>query len=126
MPIATVLLYNLSDDTSQGRAVRRLCAQQKLRIRGVLPAQQALPLAALLSGALPEAEAPEQPFTDPVLVMAYLSPAAQNRLLRGLRSLPPIPLKAILTDTNSRWTGVQLHAELCREHAALHGERDPL
>lgn len=126
MPIATVLLYNLSDDTAQGRAVRRLCAQQKLRVRGVLPAQQALPLAALLSGTPPAAEAPERPFTEPVLVMAYLSTGAQNRLLRGLRGLPPIPLKAILTDTNSRWTGVQLHAELCCEHTALHGKGEPL
>ena len=120
MPIATVLLYNLSDDTPQGRAVRRLCAQQKLRVRGVLPGQQELPLSALLSGILPDSPPPQQPFTEPVLVMAYLSPAAQNRLLRSLRSLPPIPLKAILTATNSTWTGTQLRTELLREHTARH------
>lgn len=126
MPIATVLLYNLSDDSSQGRAVRRLCAQQKLRVRGVLPTQQGVPLSALLSGALPETPPPAPPFTEPVLVMAYLSPGAQNRLLRGLRSLPPIPLKAVLTPTNSAWSGAQLREELLREHTTLHpGEEQP-
>lgn len=124
MSIATVLLYNLSDNTEQGRAVRRLCAQQKLRVRGVLPAQQEIPLSALLSGTAPNSKAPSNPFTDPVLVMAHLSPGAQNRLLRGLRSLPPIPLKAVLTDTNSQWTGIRLHAELCREYAALRREEE--
>ncbi len=122
MAIATVLLYNLGDDTDRGRAVRRLCAQQKLRVRGVLPAQQTQTLAALLAGEPPAVTPPPQPFTDPVLVMAYLSPGAQNRLLRGLRSLPPIPLKAVLTATNSQWTGIRLHEELQREHAAFHGE----
>lgn len=119
MSIATVLLYNLGDDTDQGRAVRRLCAQQKLRVRGVLPAEQPKTLAALLSGDTTPVAPPDAPFTEPVLVMAYLTPAQQNRLLRGLRSLPPIPLKAILTPTNAAWSGTALQAELQREHEKM-------
>ncbi len=48
-----VLLYNLDDSTTLGRQVRRLCAVQKLRCRGVLPAQQGWPLSALLGGQTP-------------------------------------------------------------------------
>lgn len=123
MSVSTVLLYNLGDDTDRGRAVRQLCALQKLRIRGVLPAEQGKTLAALLAGDPAPVPAPDAPFSEPMLVMAYLTPAQQNRLLRGLRSLPPIPLKAILTPTNAAWSGTALQQELRREHEAMLGNR---
>ena len=119
MSVATVLLYNLGDDTDRGRAVRKLCVLQKLRVRGVLPAEQGNTLAALLAGDPTPVPAPDVPFSEPMLVMAYLTPAQQNRLLRGLRSLPPIPLKALLTPTNAAWSGVALQQELRREHEAM-------
>ena len=124
MSVATVLLYNLGDDTDRGRAVRKLCALQKLRVRGVLPAEQGKTLAALLTGDPTPVPAPDVPFSEPMLVMAYLTPAQQNRLLRGLRSLPPITLKALLTPTNAAWSSVALQQELRREHEARLENRD--
>lgn len=118
-----VLLYNLDDNTTLGRQVRRLCAVQKLRCRGVLPAQQGWPLSALLGGQTtagqPAAEPPAEPFTDPMLVMAYFPQNKLDRLLRALRPLPPIPLKAVLTPHNADWSGTALHAELLAEHRAF-------
>ena len=118
----TVLLYNLDDSTTLGRQVRRLCAVQKLRCRGVLPTQQGWPLSALLGGqaaADGPAEPPAEPFTDPMLVMAYFPQNRLDRLLRALRPLPAIPLKAVLTPHNAGWSGATLHAELLAEHRAF-------
>ena len=44
-------------------------------------------------------------------------------LLHGLRAarIPPVALKAMLTDTNAAWTAPALYAEIAREHAAMHG-----
>ena len=43
-------------------------------------------------------------------------------LLQGLRAahVPPVALKAMLTDTNAAWTAPALYAEIAREHAAMH------
>ena len=34
--------------------------------------------------------------------------------------LPPVALKAMLTDTNAAWTAPALYAEIAKEHAAMH------
>lgn len=34
--------------------------------------------------------------------------------------IPPVALKAMLTDTNAAWTAPALYAEIAKEHAAMH------
>ena len=67
----------------------------------------------------------EEEFHDPMLVFCGLSSAKLEQLLTAMRraSLPPIPLKAILTTTNRDWTSQQLWQELRREHEAMMQQR---
>ena len=45
-----------------------------------------------------------------------------NLFLQAIRAakLPPVALKAVLTDENKGWNVLELHEELQKEHEALH------
>ncbi len=63
---------------------------------------------------------------EKLLLLADFSRAEMDRLLDGLRAQSiSIPLKAVLTPTNRRWTVLELIEELRRERAAVQG-RNPL
>ena len=87
------------------------------------PAEYALTLGELVAApAAPGAPAAcESELSDEMLLMAGLSGAQLNLFLQGFKrfGIAPIPLKAMLTATNSGWTPVQLHAELCAEREAF-------
>ena len=57
-----------------------------------------------------------------MLVMAHFRPGLLEGMLQGWRAahIPPVALKAMLTDTNAAWTATALYAEIAREHAAMH------
>ena len=76
-----------------------------------------------LAGVLPrEPDAPAAPLPGEMLVLAHFRPGMLEGLLQGLRAahVPPVALKAMLTDTNAAWTAPALYAEIAREHAAMH------
>lgn len=57
---------------------------------------------------------------EPLLVMADFTEPELDALLAELRQKGiSIPLKAVLTKTNRRWTVLELWAELRREHEAV-------
>lgn len=68
---------------------------------------------------VPLPEIPEQ-----VMVLKNFSGSRIDELLAGLRKagVPKIELKAVLTESNSRWTFYQLYQELAEEHKAMMGE----
>ncbi len=65
--------------------------------------------------------APGIPFTDEMLVLCNFSSAQLNGFLGGFKrvQIPPVALKAVLTDTNLHWSAVMLQQELAQEHQAL-------
>lgn len=69
--------------------------------------------------AMPLPEIPEQ-----VMVLKNFSGRRIDELLAGLRKagVPKIELKAVLTESNSKWTFYQLYQELVEEHKAMMGE----
>ena len=60
-------------------------------------------------------------FPEPMLVLCGFSQPMVNTFLSLLKAsrLPPIPLKAVLTETNQGWNSLELHDELQKEHAAM-------
>ena len=114
----TVLMYNCSGP--EFAKLRQIFAMLRLRMRPVTPDRYHLPLADLAAGRGEPGEAAEA-VPEAMLVFCGIDDALLNQVLAVLRSaqLPPIPLKAVLTDTNREWDTVQLHAELCRERDAL-------
>ena len=114
-----LLSFNLPAE--KAAKVLKLAMRLGVRMRVVEAAEQGETLVTLCGWA-PKADAPtDTPFTDEMLVLANLSGTQLNEFLSGLRQgqIPPIALKAVLTESNREWSAVALHAELAEEHRAL-------
>ena len=61
-------------------------------------------------------------FSEEMLLFAHFPETLLSRFLQGWKTagLPPVALKAVLTDENKGWTILELHEELLKEHQALH------
>ena len=113
----TVLMYNLPP--ASRTQVELLCRELGAAARNVEKPRQGLTLGALL-GLLPEVPGgPEVP--GQLLVMAYFDRDMLDAFLRGfrVRQIPPIAHKAMLTLTNTAWTGRELYDNISREMAAV-------
>ncbi len=121
-PQETALLYNL-EGSQEGRKLKLLLLQMKVRIRVIDPAQYLQPLGALagireIPVSSPEYQGPG--FEDPMLVLRGFSDSRLDLLLQSMRRQQiRIPLKAVLTRENQTWDSLQLHRELIREHQAM-------
>jgi predicted transcriptional regulator len=60
-----------------------------------------------------------------MLVFCGMGQALLNQVLEIIRisKLPPIPLKAVLTDTNRSWTTAQLYEELLKERETIAAQK---
>ena len=114
----TVLMYNCSGP--EFSKLRQIFAMLKLRMRPVEPDRYHLTLAELAEGKGEAGEA-QEPVQEAMLVFCGLGDAFLNQVLQVIRvaKLPPIPLKAVLTDTNREWDTLQLREELLREREAI-------
>ena len=113
----TVLMYNLPP--ASRTQVELLCRELGAAARNVEKPKQGLSLGALV-GLLPEVPGGSQ-VPGEMLVMAYFDRDMLDAFLRGFRArqIPPIPHKAMLTLTNTAWTGSELYENLSREMAAI-------
>ena len=113
----TVLMYNLSP--ASRTQVELLCRELGAAARNVEKPRQGLTLGALV-GLLPEVPGGSQ-VPGEMLVMAYFDRDMLDDFLRGFRArqIPPIPHKAMLTLTNTAWTGRELYESISREMAAM-------
>ena len=116
----TLLAYQI-DPGKLGR-MQVVCLRLGIRVQAVDPADFGQPIGAL-AGVLPRtADAPAAPLPGEMLVMAHFRPGMLEGMLQGFRAahIPPVALKAMLTDTNAAWTAPALYAEIAKEHAAMH------
>ena len=113
----TVLLYNLPPAVQL--QVEALCRGIGATPVVVESLRQGLTLGALV-GLLPERGSTEC-VPGQMLVMAFFEEGMLDAFLQGFRSrmIPPIPRKAMLTLTNTAWTGPQLYDHLSQEMAAM-------
>lgn len=112
----TLLAYQI-DPGKLGR-MQVVCLRLGIRVQAVDPADFGQPI-----GVLPRAaDAPAAPLPGEMLVMAHFRPGLLEGMLQGWRAahIPPVALKAMLTDTNAAWTAPALYAEIAKEHAAMH------
>ena len=119
-----VLCYNLQPE-KLGR-LRVLALRLGIGVRVVEPEKFGLPVGAL-AGVLnaPEAVEEAEPFSDEMLVMAHFRPGMLDEFLNGFRQsrIPPVKLKAMLTETNAGWSGARLHREIRAEHEQMEAMR---
>ena len=119
----TVLLYNCSGEKFS--KLKQIFAMLRLRMRVVGPDRYHISLEELAQGKGEPGEA-AQPLTEPMLVFCGMGQALLNQVLEVIRvaNLPPIPLKAVLTETNRQWNTIQLHEELCKEREAMAAQKE--
>ena len=119
-----VLCYNLQPE-KLGR-LRVLALRLGIGVRVVEPEKFALPVGAL-AGVMetPETVEPAEPFSDEMLVMAHFRPGMLDAFLNGFRQsrIPPVKLKAMLTETNALWSAARLHREIRAEHEQMEAMR---
>lgn len=113
----TVLMYNLSP--ASRTQVELLCRELGITARNVERRKQGLTLGALL-GLLPEVPGGSE-VPGRLLVMAFFDRDMLDAFLRGFRArqIPPIPHKAMLTLTNTAWTGHELYEHISQEMEAV-------
>lgn len=120
MKSPVLLSFNVPVD--KAARIRLLAMRLKVRLQTVTPQEQGQSLAALC-GVEPPAEesAAQTPFTEEMLVMAFFSGELLNQFLQTYRQekIPSISLKAMLTDTNLRWSACALWQELVQERDAI-------
>ena len=114
----TILMYNCSGP--EFSKMRQIFAMLRLRMRPVEPERYHVSLEELARGKGEPSEAAEA-LPEAMLVFCGLGDALLHQVLEVLRAaqLPPIPLKAVLTETNRTWDTLQLHQELLREREAI-------
>ena len=119
-----VLCYNLQPE-KLGR-LRVLALRLGIGVRVVEPDKFGLPVGALAGVTkTPETVEPAEPFADEMLVMAHFRPGMLDAFLNGFRQsrIPPVKLKAMLTETNAAWSGARLHREIRAEHEQMEAIR---
>lgn len=119
-----VLTYHIAP--AKLAKIQVLCLRLGIRVCPVPPEDYGAPLAALAGlaekGQVP---VPAEDFADEMLVMANFRPGMLDTFLNGFRQarIPPVPLKAMLTETNAQWNSVQLHRAIAEEHEAMKGRK---
>lgn len=122
METATVLLYGFDDPAA--KRIRQLCGKLGLRLRRVLPEEYTQPVGAFAgSGRFSETPAPADGPLGEMLVFCHVTERQLEGFLSGLRTarVGQNALKAVLTETNARWTGARLYGELRKERAEVDG-----
>ena len=116
-----ILLFNLSQDKL--RRLRPLALRLGLSCRAVPPTEFGKSLAALCGRAEDAAAADGEDALDvpgEMLVMDGLSAPQFHGLLDGLRrERATVALKAVVTESNARWSAARLYRELSAEHEAM-------
>ena len=119
----TVLMYNCSGE--QFSKLKQIFAMLRLRMRPVEPDRYHVSLDDLSYGKGDPAE-PASPLPESMLVFCDMGQALLNQVLEIIRvsKLPPIPLKAVLTETNRSWTTMQLYEELLKERESIAAQQE--
>lgn len=123
----TVLLY-FPQKTPYLSNLKAILIQMGVRIRTVEPSQvtQKVGYLAGLDG-YASSPVPETlpSISQEVMVMKYFTGGRMDQLFAAMRKkhIPPIPLKAVVTDTNASWTFFELYMEIKKEHVKLSSKK---
>ena len=122
MRAGTILMYNCSGP--EFSKMRQIFAMLHLRMRVVNPEQYHITLGELALGKGEAGEAAEV-LPEPMLVFCGLNSALLHQVLEVLRlaQLPPIAMKAVLTETNLGWDTHKLYEELLKEREAIAAQK---
>ena len=115
----TILMYNCSGP--EFSKLRQIFAMLRLRMRPVGPDRYHVSLAELAEGKGEASAEAGEAIPEAMLVFCGLGDALLHQVLEVIRvaKLPPIPLKAVMTETNREWDTRQLYEELLKEREVI-------
>ena len=115
------LLLGFNLESRAGRDLQAYCGKHGHIYKNV-PADQQWKKLSVLAGLEPETERHgfTAAFSGPMLVICLFSEKQMDDLLKTMRQTgADIPLKAVLTPSNARWTAAVLQKELEKEREAF-------
>ena len=109
-----LVLYYTPEKSDADRLLKGVLVRMGVRIRNLTPEQTGEKIGALaqLAGCEEQTDAPEAPaISEKMLILHGFSQQRLQELLAGLRKakVPPIPLKAMVTEHNADWTLYELY-----------------
>ncbi len=119
--MARVLLYNFGNEERR-KKVKAVLFRAALPSLDISPAEQGHPIGYLLGlkGFSPFPESVTDCFEEEMIVMYELDSRQFHLFLDGLKSAGiQVPLKAVVTGDNVRWSSLKLQKELQAEHRAM-------
>jgi len=128
-----VLYYSPEKDSQKGNDTRiaRLKAvlvRMGIRIKNISPDQtdQTIGCLAGLDGFREQSSGECPVVEEEVLIMKNFSSRRIDELLMNLKrsGVSKIALKAVITDTNSKWSFYELYQELKKEHETMSGKEE--
>ena len=119
MRTGTILMYNCSGP--EFSKLRQIFAMLRLRMRPVTPEQYGITLDLLSEGKGESAAEIGEAIGETMLVFCGVNDALLNQVLEVIRvaKIPPIRLKAVLTEENKTWNSRQLYEELVKEREEI-------
>lgn len=127
--IRETVLYYTPEESEKTRLLKGVLVRMGIRIKNVSAEQTGQTVGSLLGlhGYEEKEEAEERalPLPQEMLVMHQFSSRRLDELLFQLRKagVPKIELKAMVTETNVKWTFQHLYEELQEEHEAMSGKK---
>lgn len=125
--VMRTVLYYTPEQSPKVSTLKSIFVRLGIRIKNVAP-DQVMQQVGYLAG-LPgfeESESGDQLLTidEEVLVLKNFTGQDIDVLLQNIRKtgLPKIALKAVLTESNSKWTFYQLYQEIKQEHEMMSGK----
>ena len=112
-------MYNCSGP--EFSKLRQIFAMLRLRMRPVNPEQYGITLDLLSEGKGESAAEIGEAIGETMLVFCGVNDALLNQVLEVIRvaKIPPIRLKAVLTEENKTWNSRQLYEELVKEREEI-------
>lgn len=124
MAAEKVLLYHFEDGEKLKKFVFMMAVRLKMKLKVVEYKDYNKSLDYLLNGSGEGEELPDysgEDMEEPMMVMQGLSGRRMDELLRTIKmnGIPPITLKAVVTEHNISWDSMKLYEELKSEREKL-------
>ena len=121
--MAKILGYNI--DKNKLSAIGAVAGALGIEAVAVDRSRFCEPIGAVADGKTGVVHTDNSGFDHEMLVFCYLSEQQLDMFLQNYRALglPPIPLKAVLTEHNKYWSAEKLFDELVREHLFMQGSQ---
>ena len=122
-----LVLYYTPEKSDADRLLKGVLVRMGIRIRNLTPEQTGERVGALAGFPdFEQQEAAECPvIPEKMLILHGFGNQRLQELLAGLRKakVPPIALKAMVTEHNADWTLYELYQELLAEHEKMTGQK---